>query len=82
MILLIGWMASNSANIVVFSTILKITCLCILSAGTFLLARSYKAGAEWSAIAGVSVTLTGFTVYMDASSWVTGLMVFSLLPLT
>jgi hypothetical protein len=82
LILMIGWLASRSANIVVFSTILKITLLCILAAGTFLLARSYKARPEWAAIAGVAVTLTGFTVYMDAASWVTGLMVFSLLPLT
>lgn len=81
-ILLIGWMASRSDNIVVFSTILKISFLCVLAAGTFLLARSYKARPEWSAIAGVAVTLTGFTVYIDAASWVTGLMVFSLLPLT
>lgn len=82
LILLIGWLASRSANIVVFSTILKITFLCLLAAGTFLLARSYKARPEWAAIAAVAVTLTGFTVYMDAASWVTGLMVFSLLPLT
>lgn len=82
LILLIGWLASGTPNIVVFSTILKITFLCVLAAGTFLLARSYKAAPEWSAIAGVAVTLTGFTVYMDAASWVTGLMVFSLLPLT
>lgn len=82
LILFLGWIASTSANLVVFSTILKITLLCLLAAGTFLLARSYKASPEWSAIAGVSVTLTGFTVYMDAASWVTGLMVFCLLPLT
>jgi hypothetical protein len=82
LILLIGWLASRSTNIVVFSTILKIAFLCLLAAGTFLLARSYKAKAEWAAIGGVAVTLTGFTVYIDAASWVTGLMVFSLLPLT
>lgn len=82
LILLIGWLASRSANIVVFSTILKISFLCLLAAGTFLLARSYKARHEWAAIAGVAVTLTGFTVYIDAASWVTGLMVFSLIPLT
>ncbi|MET4588883.1 hypothetical protein [Arthrobacter sp. 754] len=81
-ILFMGWAASRSANIVLFSTILKITFLCTLAAGTFLLARNYKASAEWSAIAGVAVTLTGFTVYIDAASWVTGLMVFSLLPIT
>lgn len=81
LVLLIGWLASTSPNIVVFSTVLKITCLCVLAAGTFLLAESYKARPEWAAIAGVAVTLTGFTVYIDAASWVTGLMVFSLLPL-
>lgn len=82
LVLLIGWLASHSVNVVVFSSILKITLLCILAAGTFLLARSYKATPEWAAITGVAVTLTGFTVYIDAASWVTGLMVFSLLPLT
>jgi hypothetical protein len=82
LILLIGWLASSASNIVVFSTVLKIIFLCILAAGTFLLARSYRAAPEWSAIAGVAVTLTGFTVYMDAASWVTGLMVFCFLPLT
>ncbi|MDQ0690374.1 hypothetical protein [Arthrobacter sp. W4I7] len=82
LVLLIGWLASNASNIVVFSTILKIICLCTLAAGTFLLARSYKATPEWAAITGVALTLTGFTVYMDAASWVTGLMVFCLLPFT
>ena len=82
LILFIGILASHSSNIVVFSTILKLTFLCVLAASTFLLARNYRAAPEWAAIAGVSVTLTGFTVYIDAASWVTGLMVFSLLPLT
>jgi hypothetical protein len=81
-ILCIGWLASRSPNIVVFSTILKIVFLCVLAAGTFLLARNYRASPEWSAVAGVAVTLSGFTVYIDAASWVTGLMVFSLLPIT
>ena len=82
LVLLIGWLASYAPNAVVFATLLKIAFLCVLAAGTFLLARSYHATAAWSAIAGVAVTLTGFTVYMDAASWITGLMVFSLLPLT
>ena len=82
LILAIGAVASRSANIVVFSTVLKISFLCLLAAGTFLLARNYRASLEWSAVAGVAVTLTGFTVYIDAASWVTGLMVFSLLPLS
>jgi hypothetical protein len=82
LILLIGYLASDTPNIVVFSTIMKIVCLCILAGGTFGLARSYGASPEWASATGVAVTLTGFTVYMDAASWVTGLMVFCLLPLT
>jgi hypothetical protein len=81
-IMLIGVGASVTNSPVMFATILKISFLCLLSVGTFLLSREYKANRTWALIAGVAVPLTGFTVYMDAASWVTGLMVFALLPLT
>ena len=81
-IMLIGLGASQTNSPVVFATILKISFLCLLSVGTFLLSREYKANRTWALVAGIAVPLTGFTVYMDAASWVTGLMVFALLPLT
>ncbi|MCQ1955063.1 YfhO family protein [Arthrobacter sp. zg-Y826] len=80
LIMLIGLMSTVITDAVLFSTILKIALMLVLALGTFLLARSYRATAPWAAVAGVAVTLTGFTTYFDGSSWVTGLMVFALLP--
>lgn len=82
LIMLIGLLASFSGNPVLFATLLKVSFLCLLSVGTFLLCRDYGANRDWGFVAGVAVPLTGFTVYMDGASWVTGLMVFSMLPLT
>lgn len=82
LIMLIGLGASVTDSPVFFASVLKIAFLCILSLGVFLLSREYGASRTWALAAGVAVPLTGFTVYMDAASWVTGLMVFALLPLT
>ncbi|MSR99228.1 YfhO family protein [Arthrobacter sp. BL-252-APC-1A] len=80
MVMLIGLLATVVADGVVFATLLKISLMVLLALGTFLLARSYGAAAPWAAVAGTAVPLTGFTTYFDGSSWVTGLMVFALLP--
>lgn len=80
MVMLIGLLATVVADGVVFATLLKIALMAVLALGTFLLARSYGAAAPWAAVAGTAVSLTGFTTYFDGSSWVTGLMVFALLP--
>lgn len=80
LIMLIGFLSTLTADAVLFSTLLKIALMLVLALGTFLLARNYGAASPWAAVAGVAVTLTGFTTYFDGSSWVTGLMVFALLP--
>lgn len=82
LIMLIGLGANISSNPVLFVTGLKIAFLCLLSVGTYLLSREYEANQTWATVAAISVPLTGFTVYMDGASWVTGLMVFAFLPLT
>ena len=46
----------------------------------YLLSRSFGASAPWAAVAGVLVPLGGFTVYMDAASWATGLFNAAVLP--
>jgi hypothetical protein len=79
-ILLLGLAASFASNVVIFTTAVKIVTLVTLAAGTFLLTRGYGASHALSASAGLGVTVSGFTVYMDAPSWVTGLFVFALLP--
>ncbi|WJL95102.1 hypothetical protein QSU92_14275 [Microbacterium sp. ET2] len=60
--------------------IVKIAFLMIMSGGVFLLARSFGAGASWSALAGLLVPMSGFTVYMDATSWATGLFNAAVFP--
>ncbi|WP_461169099.1 hypothetical protein [Arthrobacter sp. Z1-15] len=80
LIMLIGFLSTVITDAVLFSTILKIVLVLLLALGTFLLARSYGSSAPWASVAGVAVTLTGFTTYFDGASWVTGLMVFALLP--
>lgn len=81
LIWIIGVLASFSGSAVIFSSVVKISFIAILAIGTFLLARNYGGSRVWSLAAGLGVSLTGFTVYMDAASWVTGLVVFALLPL-
>jgi len=51
-----------------------------MALGVHLLARSYGASAAWAFVAATAVPLAGFTTYMDAPSWVTGLVNSALLP--
>lgn len=58
----------------------KIVFLMIMAGGVFLLARSFGANAPWAAVAAVLAPMSGFTVYMDAASWTTGLQNAAVLP--
>ena len=80
LIMLIGVLAYLSSNAVIFMTVLKVLMLVVAGTGVFVLARSYGARAPLAYIAGLAVTLNGFTMYFDAPSWVTGLLVWSLVP--
>jgi hypothetical protein len=61
-------------------TAIKIVMLGVMALGVHLLARSFGASAPWAAAAGVLATLGGFTVYMDAPSWTTGLLASAVFP--
>lgn len=63
---------------VVGATLFKLVFLVIGAIGTYALARSYRATPSWAAVAGIAAPLAGFTLFMDAPSWVTNLMVWSL----
>lgn len=67
-------------NPVIHTTIVKVVFLMVMAGGVYLLSRSFGASAPWAAVAGVLVPLGGFTVYMDAASWATGLFNAALLP--
>ncbi|TFC88751.1 hypothetical protein [Cryobacterium sp. TMT4-31] len=80
LIMLIGVAAYLCSNAVVFMTVLKVLMLMLAGTGVYLLARSYKTAPPLAYVAGFAVTLNGFTMYFDAPSWVTGLLVWALVP--
>lgn len=79
---LIGLGAHLVPNAMVYATIVKVALLGAMSLGVHLLARSYGASPAWAFVAATAVPLAGFTTYMDAPSWVTGLINSALLPFT
>lgn len=80
LVLGIGWFASFTGDANLFSAAVKLVFLLVAAAGTYLLARGYGATHLAAFAAGLAAPLAGFTLYMDAATWVTGLMVWSLLP--
>jgi len=79
---LVGIGAYYAGNALIFSTVIKIVCLLLGAVGVYALARNFGALRPWSALVAVAAPLAGFTLYMDAASWVNGLMAWSFLPLT
>lgn len=80
LVLGIGWFAAATGDANLFSAAVKLFFLLVAAAGTYLLCRGYGANRVASFAAGTAAPLAGFTLYMDAATWVTGLMVWSLLP--
>lgn len=72
--------ARASEEPVLHSSIVKIAFLMLMAGGVYLLARSFGASAPWAALAAVLVPASGFTSYMDAPSWVTGLFTTAVFP--
>lgn len=77
---IIALTARAAPDAVVHVTAVKVVFLGLLALGTYLLARSFGAAPAWSALSGVLVTQVGFTVFMDATSWVTGLLCAAVFP--
>lgn len=77
---LIALGARASEDPSVHGAIVKIAFLMLMAGGVFLLARSFGASAPWAALAGLLVPMGGFTVYMDAPSWATGLFNAAVFP--
>lgn len=80
MIWAIGLLAAAVPSGVAVSTLVKVAFLAVAASGVFRLTRSFGASRQWAFVGGLLATTTGFTVYIDATSWVTALMVWALLP--
>ncbi len=76
----LGLVATVVPNVVVFASVVKITLLCLGCLGGFLLARSYGAAAPLAFVASVVVSQGAMTQFLDLPSWLSGLMIWSLLP--
>lgn len=70
---LIGLGSLVTDDVLLYVTLVKLAFLGAFALGIFMLARAYGASAWWAAAAGVIAPAAGFTVYMDAPSWVSGL---------
>ena len=78
---LLGLLATVTPNAVVFVTVVKVCLLAAGSLGTYALARSYRATPPAAYVAGLASGIGGATLYLESPSWVTGQMVWALLPL-
>lgn len=78
--MLLGVLSVHVTNAVVFATVVKLVLLVVGALGTYALARSYEAQPWAAALAGLTVTVGGATRYLESPSWVTGQMIWALLP--
>ena len=80
----VTWLIAIATRVIpdalLVASMVKIAFLAVMGMGTYFLARQYGASPLWGGLAGLLVPLGGFTAYMDAPSWVTGLMTTALFP--
>lgn len=76
----IGLACIHFSNVLIFSAIVKIVFLLVAAGGIYAVARDYGIRPQWAFVAGTAAPMSGFTMYMDAPSWVTNLIVWALLP--
>jgi hypothetical protein len=67
-------------NLALALTLMKALFLAIMGLGTYLLCRDYGAGPWPAAAIGAALPLSGYTLFMDATSWVNGLLVAAFTP--
>ena len=72
--------ATFVSDLVLYALAVKLAFLCFAGCGMYFLAKELGSGRRTAVIVGCLLPLTGFTTYMDAASWTTGLMAFSAFP--
>ncbi len=80
LVMVIALASTVAPNAVVLASAVKILTLLTAALGTFLLARTYRLHPAAAYVAGLAVTGGGVTQYLDSPSWMTGLLVWALLP--
>lgn len=67
-------------NVAVAITVAKIALFLLTAAGVYLLARSYGAVPWMAAAAGTALSLSGWAIFMDGTSWINGTAITALTP--
>jgi hypothetical protein len=67
-------------NMALAISVVKICFMFVLAGGSYLLAREYGVRPWLAAVMGTALPLAGWTFFMDATAWINGLMITSLLP--
>lgn len=68
------------ANLAIVITVMKALFLAVMAGGVYLLSREYGA-APWPAAAvGAALPLGGYTLFVDGTSWVNGLLISAFTP--
>ncbi|WP_377854721.1 hypothetical protein [Allokutzneria oryzae] len=66
-------------DLAVAATMVKIEFMIVLALGVYFLAREYGAKEFAAAVVAISLPVSGYTLYVDASAWVAGLIGFAYL---
>ena len=61
------------------ATVVKVEFLIVLALGVYFLAREYGAKEFAAAVVAISLPVSGYTLYVDASAWIAGLIGFAYL---
>lgn len=72
--------STYAANVVVYASLVKIGLLVLGGLGVLHLLRSWNAPWALAFAGAVAAPLSGFTLYMDAPSWTTNLMIWAIFP--
>jgi hypothetical protein len=67
-------------DVAIAITVAKIVLLLITAGGVYVLARSYRANAWMSAVAGAALPLSGWSIFMDGTSWINGTAIMAFTP--
>lgn len=71
---LISLLAPSVDNVALYATGVKLVFALILATGVYRLALEYGAAPHWAAAAGAAMPFSGFVLYYDSATWVTGFM--------
>lgn len=76
LVLIIALFVHAMPDAILASTLIKLALFAVGALGVHLLARDFGASPWWALLAAVTAPFTGFTLFMDATSWVTNMMVW------